>query len=225
MTNRKTNKTIIFGIGFFADQIFRYCMMEGIQVVAFTVEKEYYGAESFHGLPVIPFEDLEKTYSKDSFSILICVSYNNMNQDREKVFKKIKEKGYTISSFIHPTATILADSLGEGNIILENASIGIGCRIGDGNIFYNNTVISHDTVIQNYNFFAPSSTVLGGVKINNGCFFGGNSTIKNYITIDDYCLVGANAFVRNSTNKNEVIVPTKSVSLNAESMYFVDKLM
>lgn len=225
MTNRKTNKTIIFGIGFFADQIFRYCMMEGIQVVAFTVEKEYYGAESFHGLPVIPFEDLEKTYSKDSFSILICVSYNNMNQDREKVFKKIKEKGYTISSFIHPTATILADSLGEGNIILENASIGIGCRIGDGNIFYNNTVISHDTVIKNYNFFAPSSTVLGGVKINNGCFFGGNSTIKNKTIIRDYSLVGANAFVRQDTEEKSVIVPAESKKLKYDSFSIIDRIM
>lgn len=148
-----------------------------------------------------------------------------MNQLRERIFKMLKDDGYNIAHYIHPQATILTDDFGEGNIVLENASIGIWCRIGDGNIFYNNAVICHNVRINSFNYFSPSSTVLGEVTIFNGCFFGGNSTIKNGITIDDYCLIGTNAFVRDNISKYKVIVPTKSKELDLNSLSFVDKLM
>ena len=216
---------VVFGIGRFAEQIFRYLSIENIRVKAFTVEKAYCDKKMLHGLSVIPFEDLDNFYSKEDISILICVGYNKMNLIREQIYEKVKSQGYNIASFIHPTATVLSDDIGEGNIVLENASIGIGCRVGDGNIIYNNTAISHNVTINNFNYFSPSSTVLGGVTVNDGCFFGGNSTIKNDIIIEDHCLIGANAFVRHNTKKNAVIVPAKSVMLECDSFSLVDKLM
>ena len=222
---RQTDRIVIFGIGAFADQIFRYLMMEGIHVTAFTVEKDFCELSSFHDLPVVPFEELDKTYAKDSFSILICVGYNKMNQIRKRIFETVKEKGYRISSFIHPTATVLATDFGEGNIVLENANIGIGCIIGNGNIFYNNSVICHDAIIQDFNYFSPSVTVLGGAIVQNCCFLGGNSTIKNKAIVRDYSLVGANAFVRQDTKEKSVIVPAMSASLNRDSFSIIERIM
>ena len=225
MFKGNTNRLIVFGIGYFADQIFRYLSYEGIHVTAFTVEKEFCNVKTFHGLPVIPFEELEKHYSKDEYRVLICIGYNEMNTIRERIFEKVKKMGFRISSFIHPSATILTNNLGEGNIVLENVSISIGCSIGNGNIFYNNAVICHDVSIDDFNYFSPSSTVLGEVTIRNNCFFGGNSTCKNRITIEDYCLIGANSFVNDNTQKNEVIVPAKSIVLDCDSFSLVEKLM
>lgn len=225
MTDRRTDGIIIFGAGFFADQIYRYLTKEGKFVSAFTVEKEYCTAKWFHDIQVIPFEELELHFSKENISILICVGYNKMNQIREQIFEKIKNKGYKILSYIHPKATVLADRVGMGNIILENASIGIGCIIGEGNIFYNNAVICHDVSVNSFNYFSPSSTVLGTAVVKNGCFLGANATIKNGITIDDYSLIGANAFVRKNTCKQSVVVPAESVVLDCNSLSLVNKLM
>ena len=223
--NLEKQNLIIFGIGYFADQIFRYLCLEGKTVEAFTVEKKYCDKKCFHDLPVIPFEELENHFSKNNISILVCIGYNKMNQVRKRVFDRIKDKGYKILSYTHPNATVLTDKLELGNIILENVSIGIGCFVGEGNIFYNNSVICHDVIIHNYNYFSPSSTILGGAQIKNGCFLGGNSTIKNGITIEDNSLIGANAFVRRDTRKKEVIVPANSITLDYDSFLLAEKLM
>ncbi len=91
--------------------------------------------------------------------------------------------------------------------------------------FYNNVVICHDVCINSFNYFSPSSTVLGTAKIKYGCFIGANATIKNGIIIDDYSLIGANSFVRKNTCKESVVVPAKSVVLDCNSLFLVEKLM
>ncbi len=110
-------------------------MLEGKCISAFTVEKDYCTTEKFHDIDVIPFEELELHFPKESINILICIGYNKMNRIRERIYEKVKEEGYSILSYIHPKATVLTDKMGIGNIILENASIGIGCSIGEGNVF------------------------------------------------------------------------------------------
>lgn len=218
-------KIVLYGIGYFASQINRYLIMEGIHISAFTVEQAFCDKDVFQGIPVIPFENLKQYYSINDIKIIVCIGYNMMNQARAKVFSLIKEHGFEIGSYIHPSATILSDALGEGNIVLENVNISIGCSIGNGNVLFNNVVISHDTRIGDFNYFAPSSTVLGTCDIRNNCFLGGNSTIKNKSFIDDYTLVGANAFVRINTKKYSVIVPAKSIELDTKSTDMIQRIM
>lgn len=210
---------IIYGIGDLADQLYRYINTDKqYRVLAFTVENNYINCCTFFGLPVIPFEKLADEYiNKDSYKILVCVGYNNMNQTRTKIFSNILINGYHIASYIHPTATVLTESLGYGNIILENANLSIGSKLGNGNIIYNNAVICHDTKIGNFNFLAPNSCILGFSEIGNNCFLGAHSTIRNKIIINDMCLIGAQCFVTEDMNKGEVMVPAMSKKLNKSS--------
>lgn len=73
MTERKI---VIFGIVIFAEQIYRYLSIEGIKVISFTVEKDYCNKELLHDIPVIPYEELGKYYSKNNIEILVCIGYN-----------------------------------------------------------------------------------------------------------------------------------------------------
>ena len=136
-----------------------------------------------------------------------------MNEGRKQTFKKIKEKGYDILTFIHPTALVQTESIGEGNLFFENVTIGAYCTIGEGNIFYPCSHVAHHTTIGNYNFMAISCSIAGHVKIENQCFLGNHSTTKNGVCIADKTLVGAGAYISKNTSENNVIVPVRAVVL------------
>lgn len=136
-----------------------------------------------------------------------------MNCTRKQAYLRTKQKGYDILSYIHPTATVLAEKVGEGTVALERAIIGPFAEIGIGNIIWAGANIAHDTKIGNFNFFAIESAVAGNVKIGDHCFFGNNCTIKNGIRISDYTLVGAGCYVAHDTEAYSVHVPARSVVL------------
>lgn len=212
-------KIVIFGTTDFAYQIYRYIKQDNEnEVVAFTANKEFCSSSTFLDLPVIPIEELSDFISMENCCIIIAIGYNSMNNIRNKVYKQVKELGFQVGSYIHKSAVVLSDNIGEGNIILEGTIIGLGCKIGKCNVFMSGTCISHDCVIGDFNFFAPSATVAGKVLIENKCFIGANSTIKNELSIADYSLIGAGAYLNFSTKRKQVIVPSRSMSLDKESL-------
>lgn len=211
-------KVIIFGITDLAELLFNYLQNQNdIKVCAFTVNKDFLPTDNiFLGLNTVAFEDIEKHFSKEEYSILVCVGYNNMNQSREKIFDAIRQKGYKIESFIHPDAKVFTDKLGEGNIIFSGVIIDILTSVGNGNIFYTGSLLSHHSKIGNYNFFAVKSCIAGHVDIENNCFLGAHSTVKNGVNIQSYSLIGANAYVDRDTEEYNVIVPLKSLRLDGK---------
>ena len=205
---------IIFGVNQFAE-LLNYFLLESNEynICAFTIDEKYYKESSFCDKPVIPFEKLVDYYNPTDYSMFICLGYSQMNQLRELKFKEVKAKGYRILSYIHPTAIVSTQVLGEGNIIMEGVVIGAFCKVGSGNIFWARSHIAHHTEIGDFNFFTISVAIAGNIKINNNCFFGNNCTVKNDIEIKDYTLIGAGAYISNDTEEGAVYVPSKSVKL------------
>ncbi len=50
-------------------------------------------AKTFEGLPVIAFENVEKTYPPAEFKFFAPMSPSRMNRLRESVYQQIKRKG------------------------------------------------------------------------------------------------------------------------------------
>jgi acetyltransferase-like isoleucine patch superfamily enzyme len=140
-----------------------------------------------------------------------------MGQIRAKTADEMRRKGYGFYSFIHPSVNWYGDSIGEGNIILENVTFCLNSKLGNFNIFFNNCALAHDTSIGDFNHFGPCIALSGHVRIGNHCFFGTNSTLRNDINVADYTLVGAGTYVNKSTQPYSVIVPAGSSILNDKS--------
>lgn len=216
-------KVIIFGNGDFARLMKYYIDNDTNWVVeCFTVEKEYIKEDNFMNLPLISFEDIEKKYSPDEFEIILGIGYSHMNKIREKIFFKCKNKGYNISKFIHSTAFVQTDSIGEGTIILERTLIQPFVTIGLANLIWYNVSVAHDDIIGNFNTLAGSTSLCGFVKIKNNCYLGNRCMVFDNVSLDDYTLVGAGADVKRSTQKYDVIVPARSIVLeNKKSIDFI----
>lgn len=208
---------VIVGNSSFAKLMHQYIEDVGDrQVVAFSVNSQFiqYDRQKMFGKPIVPLEHLEKLYPADRYDVIIGVGYNGMNTVRQKLYFICKEKGYHVTSFVHPTANISKSvQIGEGNIILEQCSLSPLVRIGDLNILWNNVQLAHEDVVGSFNTISVGVSVAGCATIGNNCFLGVNSTVFDHVRIADFTLIGAAAFAKRNTHPYDVIVPAHSITL------------
>lgn len=209
---------LIFGNNNLAALMVRYVQKyTDYEFCGFTVDKEYLKSDTFEGYPNIAFESIKEKYALCDVEILICIGNNKMNDIRKAKFEDIKKAGYTVAQFVHPSVNLETVTMGEGNILLENVSLGMGVQVGNCNIFWNGCNISHDCVVGDYNYIAPSAVMAGRVNIGNNCFIGVGSTIRNRVDVADYTFVGGGCYLNNSTQQGDVYVPARSVKLDKKS--------
>lgn len=202
-------KRLIYGITDLADLLYYALRSEGTEIEAFIVNKEFFNNKMHFDKPVIPYEDIERFYNTNKIGIYLCLGYKSMNRHREKIYQKITEKGITVLSYMHPTALVMADHVGEGNLFFEHSVVGAYSEVGNANIFYPKSMLAHHSICGDFNFFAISSSVAGHVTIGNNCFFGNNSFTNDGICIADYTLAGAGSYVWEDTDTYHCIVPTR----------------
>ena len=65
-------KIVIFGTGDLAQRIFYYLKNSEDEVVAFSANKSNIESDKLLGLPVVGFENVEKEYPPEEFSMFIC---------------------------------------------------------------------------------------------------------------------------------------------------------
>lgn len=186
------------------------------KIYCFCVDKQYINSDNFDGLPLIDFEGIEKVYPPDLYDILLGIGYTKMNDLRKEIYFRCKNKGYTIATFIHSTALIQTEDIGEGNIILEQTLVAPFVSIGICNLLWYKIAIAHDDKIGDFNTIAGMASLCGDVTIKNNCFLGNSSVIKEHIVVNDYSLIGATAFVSKDTEPYSVITSPKSISLEGK---------
>ncbi len=214
-------KRVIFGLTDLADVLF-YHIKSQFDIEAFCVNQTYLDKKEHLGKPVYAFENLEHYFKLKEIGVYVCIGYKSMNNIREQIFRQIEKAGMKILSFVHPSALVMIEKLGQGSLVFEHAVIGPYTQIGEGNIFYPKSMVSHHSVVGDFNFFAVSSSVAGNVQVGNHCFFGNNVTTKDGIIIQDYTLAGAGSYVNGNTKSGACIVPARSVSLeNYTSLDFL----
>ena len=207
-------KCVIFGTTDFGKMLrFYFEKYADVQIVAYTVDKTYLGSDVYDGLPAVAYEEVEKVYPPEEYTMVIALGYKKMNQIRQQKFEDAKRKGYTIENFFHPSAVNDAVEIGEGNIILEHVTLAYGTKLGNSNIIWNGCQISHESQVGDYNFFSVDSVIAGKTTVNNNCFLGINCTVLGNRTLADATLVGAGAFVKENTEPYSVYVPARSVCL------------
>lgn len=211
----------IYGTTDLAENLFYLLSEDGVKITGFVVERKYITDEcrtilfkdETRNLPVIPFEELEAHYKKQEIAIYLCIGYTNMNRVRREKFLEIKKRGYRIENYIHRTACVETDQLGEGNLIFEQAYIGMYATLGNGNIVYPKALIAHHTKVGDFNYFAISASTAGHVAVGDENFLGNNATTKDKITIGNGNLIGANAYVQHDLLDGNVVVPERSIIL------------
>ena len=138
-------KVIIFGIGEISQIANLYLKEdEKYKVVSYCLDRAFITEKNFNGLPIIAFDDIEKTYPIDQYKLFIPLGYSKINKFREQKFLEAKKKGYNFISYIHPKATISSNvKIGENCFIFEDNTIQPFVTIENNCILWSGNHIGH----------------------------------------------------------------------------------
>lgn len=221
-------KLIIFGLGKIADVAFHHIVRDKEhQVAAFTCDAKWLPgkdkAEHRHfGLPVLPFEDIERLYPPDSFSMFVAIGYHDLNAVRAQKCIDAKAKGYTLISYVSPRADCGEWlTIGENCLILDGVGIQPGVKIGNNVSLWNNSLIGHHSTIEDDCWIAAGATIGGLVKLGKKCFVGLNATIGGDLSIGENCFLGAATLVLKSAPPKSVFIASGTDKFRLESDTFI----
>lgn len=197
---------VIFGAGDIAEIAHFYLANDSVyEVAAFTVDGEYLKEAELCGLPVVAFEEMDKTFPPDSHDMFVALSYARVNRFRAEKCAAVKDKGYALISYISSKATLWEGlNTGENCFILEDNNIQPFVKIGNNVTLWSGNHIGHHSVIKDNSFIASHVVISGGVTVEENCFIGVNATIRDHVTIAKNSVIGAGALILKDTQENGV---------------------
>ena len=212
-------KIVLFGNGQVASlAYFLFTHDSPHEVVAFTVDRAYIGEETYHDLPVVPFEEVECHYPPDAYQMHVSISFRQVNRLRAEKYQQAKAKGYTLVNAISPRATIWPEGItGDNCRIAGNVSIDPFARIGNNVVIASGCLIGHHTVIKDHCFLAAGVIVSGSVTVEPYTFIGAGATIRDRLTIGRECVIGAGAVILEDTRERGVYLAPHPQALSITS--------
>ncbi len=201
-------KVVLFGTKDTAELAYFYLTHDSDhEVVAFTVDQEYLNEKNFCGLPVVPFEEVRDHFAPGNFSLFAPMTARNMNRNRESVYRRAKQMGYGMISYISSKATIFPNAqIGENCFILEDNTLQPFTTIGNNVVMWSGNHIGHHGQIDDHVFFTSHVVLSGHCHVESHCFFGVNSTIRDYTRIAQGTLVAMGATITKDTEEWGVYV-------------------
>ena len=208
VTDPEGRQVVIFGDGQVAELAHYYLVRDSPHdVVAFTLDRDRIKAPSFHGLPVVPFEDIAVEYPPDRFSMFIAIGYPRVNKVRQEKYTRAKDMGFELITYVSTKATVWPTTvIGDNCLIMEGNVIQPFARIGSNVVMWGGCHIGHHTVIKDHCFVSAHTVISGNVTVEENCFLGVNSTIRNGITIAREGVIGAGAVIMKDTTERGVYI-------------------
>lgn len=197
---------VIFGTGSFAEVVHFYLTHDSpFEVVGFTASRDAIEAETWHDLPVVPYEEVETRYPPEAHQMFVAVGYADRNKVREQFYHDARAKGYTLISYLCSKTTHWDDTkIGDNCFIFEDVTIQPYVTIGNNVVMWSGNHIGHHSRIGDHCFITSHVVVSGHVTIGQRCFLGVNATLRDSLTVADDCVIGAGALVMKDTQPGDV---------------------
>lgn len=205
----KCRKLVIVGDGEFAEIAYEYFTYDSsYEVVGFAVEQKYKKRERLFDLPVVAFEELEKSFLPNEVETFVAITYTKLNTVRTRLYLACKEKGYTCASYVSTRAFVWHNvKIGENTFIFENNTIQYYAEIGNNVILWSGNHIGHRSKVKDNCWLTSHVVVSGFCEIGEGCFLGVNATLGDNVTIAKDIVFAAGALtVKNLEAEGQVYV-------------------
>lgn len=199
------NKLVLFGNAAFAEIAHYYFSTDSpYDVVGFTVDRPYLNDAILQGLPVVPFDEVERHFPPDQHELFVAVGYHDLNRQRADKMAAARARGYVLASFVASTARVPDDFVAAPNtMIQEHSVIQPFVTIGEGTIVWSTTRIGFHSSIGDLCWIV--CPIMGeSVVVGNRSFIGLNATIGPSIEIGKANVIGAGSLVLRSTGDEEV---------------------
>ena len=127
---------------------------------------------------------------------------------RKKIYEKFTSIGGNFTSVISPYANIghFETLIKNGCNIMTGSVITNSVTIGKGNLLNLNCTIGHDCVIGDFCEFSPGVHISGNCIIGDNCLFGTGAVVLPKIKIGNNVIVGAGSVVIKDVPDNTTVV-------------------
>jgi sugar O-acyltransferase (sialic acid O-acetyltransferase NeuD family) len=205
-------KVVVFGTGDIGRLAHYYFTNDSPhEVVAFTVDEAYRTGDEYLGLPLVPFEEVTRSYPPDGHLLFVALSYARMNALRAAKYDEARARGYSLATYVSSRCSYLAqEPPGDNCFILEDNTVQPYVRIGNDVTLWSGNHIGHDSEIGDHCFISSHVVVSGHVRVEPCCFIGVNATLRNGITIGRATLVAAGATIMADTEPESVYVTARA---------------
>jgi sugar O-acyltransferase (sialic acid O-acetyltransferase NeuD family) len=198
-------RIVIFGVKGFAEISHHYFTHDSEYAVsAFTVDAPYIKEATFKGLPVVPFEEVERQFPPADYDMFVAVGIRGVNTLRATKVAEAEAKGYRLASFVSSKADVAPDLVVRPNtMIMECAGIQPFVEIGRDTIIWSTTRIGFHTRIGDHCWIVCA--IFGeSVTVGDFSFVGLSATIAPSVSIGKRNIIGAGALILKDTKDFEV---------------------
>jgi sugar O-acyltransferase (sialic acid O-acetyltransferase NeuD family) len=218
----KTKKLIIVGDSAFAEIAREYFDTDTpYEVVAFSVESAYLKRDRLHGLPIVPFENVELAYPPDTHDVFVATAYTQLNRLRTRLADAAKCKGYRLASYVSPRAFVWRNvELGEHCFIFEDNTVQPFVRIGSNVVMWSGNHIGHHSVVRDNCFISSHVVISGFCDIGENSFLGVNSTVANNVSVGRDNWIGPGVTITRSTEDGAMFRAPPAEAARASALRF-----
>lgn len=196
---------VLFGTGAFADLAHYYFTHDSpYTVVGFTVDGAFLREDRFRGLPVVPFEEVERVFPPDAHALFVALGIHRVNRARAERVARAEAKGYRLASFVSSKAEVHADLVVRPNtMIMEHAHLHPFVEVGRDTIVWSASRIAFRGRIGDHCWLV--GPILGeSVTLGDYTFVGLNATIAPSLAIGRGNVIGAGALILGDTTDGQV---------------------
>jgi sugar O-acyltransferase (sialic acid O-acetyltransferase NeuD family) len=199
-------RLVIFGVGQIGQVAHYYFTQDSdYEVAAFAIDAAYIEADRLLGLPVFPFEDIEKRFAPDDCDFFVAMGYGQLNRLRADKVTAARAKGYRIAHFISSRAEVWKGFEPKENLfLLENNTVQPFVTIGENTTVWSGNHIGHHTTIGANVFIASHVVISGAVTVGDNCFIGVNATIADNLAVGARSIIGAGALLLGDAPEDSV---------------------
>ncbi|UBM57569.1 acetyltransferase [Marinilongibacter aquaticus] len=200
------NPVIIFGAGQLGKTALSIFNENNILLYGFLDDKEELNGKEIGQVMVLGKTSEEELLSLIGKKTEAFVAIRNAS-DRKTITESLKKKRKAVPvNAIHPSAKLAEEaSIGHGNLVAANASIGPFSEIGNSNILGPNSVLDTETKIGNFVEIGSGALINSGVEIEDGAFVGSGAVLVSGIKIGKNARIGAGSVVIADVKANETL--------------------
>jgi sugar O-acyltransferase (sialic acid O-acetyltransferase NeuD family) len=213
---------VVFGTGKIAEVFHALASTDpAYSVAGFTCDRAFVTAREFHGMPVVPFDEVESAFPPADFAMFVAIGYHEINAVRAERCQQAQEKGFRLVSLVSPQAHVPPTcTIGINCCIMDGASLQPYARLGDDVFVWNGAVVGHHAMVSDHCWLASNCTVSSTALVEPYCFLGVNAAIGHGITVGARTIVGAAAVLTRSTAPGGVYIVPDTERFRLDSQRF-----
>ena len=221
-------RVIVVGAGKIADEAYFYLTNDSEhEVVAFSVDRAFMPGQEKHGLPIVPFEEVEEAYPPSEYKMFVALGYQDLNRLRASKYEAAKAKGYTLISYVSSRAANVGNvEIGDNCFILEFVTLQPCTRVGNNVSLWPGTVVGHHSTIGDHCYLTAGAIVAGNSRIEPYCFLGVHASVGHEIVVGERSFIGAGSVVTKEVAPGGVYIEpdTPRFRLDADNFLRLTKM-